>query len=146
MNSEMSGRGAETVRIASAEAVSAWLADNASLTESLLTNLSLENHGYSVEIVLRRITDRVGRLLEEESDVVIRLDAVEELSLLGSLNAVMVENPDRINWGLSEVSTVTLAPEGNAYRLHIRWEDDRKIEVLSHRVSMEASDSGGDSK
>ncbi|MFF2843415.1 hypothetical protein [Paenarthrobacter sp. NPDC057981] len=81
------------MRIGSAEAVSAWLADNASLTESLLTNLSPENHGYSVEIVLRRITDRLGRLHEEESDVVFRLDAVEELSLVGNLNAVMIKTP-----------------------------------------------------
>ncbi|MDP9935011.1 hypothetical protein J2T11_001351 [Paenarthrobacter nicotinovorans] len=75
------------MRIGSAEAVSARLADNASLTDYLLTNLSLEKHGYSVEIGLRRITDRLGRLLEEESAVVCRLDAVEELSLVANLNA-----------------------------------------------------------
>ncbi|MFJ4287948.1 hypothetical protein ACIPY0_20085 [Paenarthrobacter nicotinovorans] len=75
------------MRIGSAEAVSARLADNASLTDYLLTNLSLEKHGYSVEIGLRRITDRLGRLLEEESNVVCRLDAVEELSLVANLNA-----------------------------------------------------------
>jgi len=117
------------------ETFMSWLKANDSLSESLLHNLSLEKYGYSVLAVFRRIIDNDGHVLSAPYDIEIHLEAVDSLTLVGALMDVSVKHPEEVNWGFSEVSLVTLEPEGDRFRLRVIWEGwDRKIEILCRRA------------
>lgn len=103
------------------------------LGECLLLELSLIRFGFGVRLVFDNIWAAEGRvrddLGEREERLVIELMGVQRLVLEGNLSQEMIDDPDEINWGLSEVAQVRAVPCAAGLRLRLSWEDDRSIVV-----------------
>ena len=118
------------------EEITGWLDGAGGLSESLLDELTLTRHGYSVHLALKVIIDRDGQVLDKPLRVTFDLDGVHLLSLCGGLTPSMVDHPERINWGLSEVALVRVVPHPRGVLFEALWEDTRKVEVICAQVSM----------
>jgi hypothetical protein len=119
------------------EALGARLREVDNLEESLLTGLELTHHGYSAEVRFEHL--RRGKPVPETSQVTVVMEAVATLHLTGGLSESMVQHPERINWGLSEVSQVSAYEAGPGVGLLVQWEDDREIRVEAARVRFKAA-------
>lgn len=124
------------MRLTGVEAVNGWLVEASGLSEALMTALFLENHGYSLRVVFTQVIDVNGRVLEQPRAVELTLDAVDMLSLHGGLTAQMIDHPELIDWGLSEVAHVGVTRLGSTVRLEASWEGERRLEVHCHEVSL----------
>lgn len=109
--------------------------------ECLLTGIRCEGQGVVVHLDFEYVWDASGpdggRLLEKPRPVTLTLEAVQEFQLQNNLTKAMVAEPDRIDWGLSELARVRVeADPGSPHsRLIVEWEGDlRKIEVLCGTV------------
>jgi hypothetical protein len=107
------------------------------LEESLLSALELTHHGYSAELRFAHL--RGGRPVPETSLVTVVMEAVWVLRLTGGLSDEMVQHPERINWGLSEVALVSAYSADPGVGLLVAWEDKREIRVEAARVRFNAS-------
>jgi hypothetical protein len=107
------------------------------LQESLLTALELTRHGYSAELRFAHL--RRGRPVPETSQVTVVMEAVSALRLNGGLSEAMVQHPERINWGLSEVALVSAYAAEPGVGLLVAWEDEREIRVEAARARFNAS-------
>lgn len=124
-------------QLTSVEEINGWLAATGGLGEALLDELSLTRHGYSVHVAFMPVVVREGRrVLDQSTRVTFELEGVLDLHLRGALTQGMLENPEAINWGLSEVALVKLAPVAEGIRFDVRWEGDRRIHVFCARVSL----------
>ncbi|MEI2809997.1 MAG: hypothetical protein V9F00_07300 [Nocardioides sp.] len=108
------------------------------LSESLMKELCLVNHGYSVRIVFSVIVDPEGRVLDEPLDVGVDLAGVQRLTLKGGLTARMLEHPEEIGWGLSEVALVRVTSANGDVRFEALWEGNRRIEVVCRQATLVA--------
>jgi hypothetical protein len=107
------------------------------LEESLLNAVEVTHYGYSAELRFAHL--RRGRPVSETRQVTLVMEAVSALRLDGGLSEAMVEHPDRINWGLSEVARVSAyAAEPGVGRL-VAWEGEREIRVEAARARFHAS-------
>jgi hypothetical protein len=109
------------------------------LSESLLNSLRLETFGYAVRAEFELVVVRGSLTAEPRPQITLQFEAVESMTLVGGLTARMVEHPEEINWGLSEVSLVRITPEESGVHAEIRWERERRIEITCARVTLEAS-------
>lgn len=119
------------------DALNAVLGEVDNLEESLLTSLELTHHGYSAELRFTHL--RLGRPVPESSLVTVVMEGVSALRLTGGLSESMVQHPERINWGFSEVAKVSAYPARPDIGLLIAWEAKRKIRVEAARVQFSAS-------
>lgn len=117
------------MKIESIEGISRWLEQSGGLFEALLRELRLVHHGYSVHIEFSVIVDVEGRLLDAPREVGLDLSGVQHFTLEGGLTGSMLEDPDSINWGLSEVAGVHVAPSAEGLQVEVRWEGERRIEI-----------------
>lgn len=103
------------------------------LDECLLIEMALTQFGYGVRLAFNHIWASEGHvrpdLDQREERVIIELSAIQRLVLEGGLSQHMIDHPDRINWGLSEVATVHAEPCEAGLRLLLLWEQDRKIVI-----------------
>jgi hypothetical protein len=107
------------------------------LEESLLSALELTHHGYSAELRFAHL--RRGRPVSETSQVTLVMEAISALRLDGGLSEAMVQHPDRINWGLSEVALVSAYSAEPGVGLLVAWEGEREIRVEAARARFHAS-------
>lgn len=124
------------MKLETLEEINDWLPRVDNLWESLMDQLSLTNFGYSARVVFTLIIDRNGRVLDQPLQVTFDLDGVQELSLHGALTPRMREHPERINWGLSEVARVRVAPTDDGVRFEALWEGERRVEIQCRRVTL----------
>lgn len=75
-------------------------------------------------------------MLDEPVQVKFDLEGVQELSLPGALTPRMLEHPERINWGLSEVARVRVAPSDDGVRFEALWEGERRVEIQCRRATL----------
>jgi hypothetical protein len=118
------------------DALDAALREVDSLEESLLTALELTHHGYSAELRFAHL--RRGQPVRETSQVTIVMEAVSALRLRGGLSEKMVQHPEQINSGLSEVALVSAYSAESGVGLLVAWEDQREIRVEAARVRFNA--------
>jgi hypothetical protein len=119
------------------EALNALLREVDNLEESLLTGLELTHHGYSVDVRFEHL--RRGKPVPQTSQVTVVMEAVSALHLTGGLSETMVQHPEQINWGLSEVAHVSAYEARHGVGLLVEWEDDREIRVEAARVRFNAA-------
>jgi hypothetical protein len=124
------------MKLETLEDINDWLAQADNLWESLMDELSLTDFGYSARAVFTLVIDRNGRVLEQPSQVTFDLEGVQELSLHGALTPRMLEHPELINWGLSEVARVRVAPVEDGVRFEALWEGERKVEIHCRRATL----------
>jgi hypothetical protein len=125
------------MKIDSQEAISRWLEDSGGLYEALLTELRLTKHGYSVHIKFSVIIDREGRVLDSPLNVEFDFEGVQRLTLEGDLSEYMLDHPEEINWGLSEVTLVRVLPTEDGIRFEAGRESGRRIEIQCRRATLE---------
>lgn len=103
------------------------------LDECLLLEMTLTQFGYGVRLTFDHIWASDGHVRQDlgqrEERLVIELSAVERLLLEGDLTKAMIDHPEAINWGLSEVAGVRAQPCEAGLRLLLSWESDRKIVI-----------------
>lgn len=107
--------------------------------ECLLIAFSSCKFGYSVEFQLNQIwadRDVLRPDLDDRIDLVrLCFCGVQRLEFIGGLNSYMLQHPEYINWGLTEVSWVQVEPssagenEAALMKISFLWESQRRIEV-----------------
>jgi hypothetical protein len=108
--------------------------------DCLLSGMSLIDFGYSLKFTFNYIWTEGHHIrpsiLENPCPVIITLEGVDQMTLLGGLTPAMKDRPDLINWGLSEVSQVVCTDHEDRAVLSVRWEGDRRIDVIftSYRI------------
>lgn len=125
------------VHLADARSLSDALRQFDNLEECLLLSLGLVHHGYTAELRFEHL--RRGRAVPETAFVTVTMEAVSTLRLVGGLSRSMVEHPENINWGLSEVALVNSYPATAGIGLKVAWESDRLIIVEAARASISVS-------
>lgn len=118
--------------------------------QCLLREVRLVRFGTELELEFEYIWDdhrADGVLLAEPFPrVVIRLEVVDSVDMRLELPPGLLEDPNEVNWGLSEVAMVRvekLPHEDRRHRLEVRWETDRRITATFRR--MRIHDVGGES-
>ncbi len=118
-------------------ALDAALQEVDNLEESLLTALELTHYGYSAELRFAHL--RRGRPVPDTSQVTVVMEAVSALRLTGGLSEAMIQHPEQINWGLSEVAQVVAYPAEPGIGRLVAWAGEREIRVEAARVRFDAS-------
>lgn len=126
------------MKVHTAEGISRWLEQFGALSEALMKELCLVNYGYSVHVEFSVVVDLGGRVLDDPLHVGFDLDGVQSLTLVGGLTSSMLEHPENINWGLSEVARVRVASSDDGIRFEARWEGERLIEVHCRQATLTA--------
>lgn len=124
------------MKIDTAEGISRWLKQSGGLSEALMKELRLVSFGYSVHVEFSVITDPEGHVLGEPLDVGLDLDGVQRLTLEGGLTSRMLEHPEEINWGLSEVAQVRVSPSEDGVHFEALWEGERRVEVHCRQATL----------
>lgn len=124
------------MKLESLDEINDWLPQVDNLWESLMDELSLTHFGYSARVVFTLVIDRNGRVLEQPLQATFDLEGVQELSLHGALTPRMLEHPDRINWGLSEVARVRVTPADDGILFEALWEGERRVEIRCRRATL----------
>lgn len=115
------------------ETIQSALERHRHLEESLLLELHLVHHGYSVELAFAPWAGDQSAATRASAErplvVTFRLDGVSSLEIVGGLTDTMLANPDKIDWGLSEVAVVEVDDIESAPCLRVLWEGERRIIV-----------------
>lgn len=128
------------MHLADARSLSDALRDFHNLEECLLLSLRLTHYGYTAELRFEHL--RRGRQVPETAFVTVTMEAVSALRLVGDLSTSMVDHPENINWGLSEVALVDAYQATSGIGLKVAWEGERSITVEAVRASISASPAG----
>lgn len=107
--------------------------------ECHLIAFATREFGYSIDFQLNQIwadRDVLRPDLDDRIELVrLCFCGVQRLEFIGDLNSYMLQHPECINWGLTEVSCVRIVPsaagESDAALIKIAflWESQRRIEV-----------------
>jgi hypothetical protein len=102
------------------------------LEESLLVEMAQTHHGYSFRLVFK-LWDVPGFLRSDlpkgAHHLTVEMQGVQRLRLEGGLSQVMLEHPEGIDWGLSEVALVRAEPSSYGLQLQVLWEGERQIVI-----------------
>lgn len=108
--------------------------------ESLLVEMALTHHGYSARLAFNLTWASEGVLRPDldkrEQRLTIEMQGVQRLHLEGGLSQSMLDHPEAINWGLSEVSLLRAQPCAAGLQLHVLWEDERSIVIEAQSASV----------
>lgn len=110
-----------------------------SFEECLLDDVRWLRFGSQIDLVFNYVWDEGGqvrdRVLEEPRLVTVRCFGVQELMLSNHLTQAMLDEPDRLNWGLSEVAVVRFEPRrldgGDGVQVAVLWEGGRALHVIA---------------
>ncbi|MBT0993213.1 hypothetical protein KIN34_02775 [Cellulomonas sp. DKR-3] len=103
-----------------------------------MTRIEFAHHGYSVHLTFSMVIDgKTGRPRQVSRAVRIELDGVQLFMLHGGLNIYMLEHPENIDWGLSEVAHVSIAELQGGIQCDVKWEGDRSISVECRGVVLQ---------
>lgn len=87
--------------------------------------------GYGLELVLNYVWSEDGTVrpdaVEKPRLVVLRLLGLESLEFRGGLSPAMKQEPEAINWGLTEVASVRAKEAPSEMAIAVEWESERKI-------------------
>ena len=101
--------------------------------ECLIHDFRWTNWTYSVEVTFDYVWDPAGRVRRDVDSepllVALRLKGVESLRFVGALTDGMKREPERINWGLSEVAGVSATERAGFLVIRIDWEGERHFEI-----------------
>jgi hypothetical protein len=120
--------------------------------ECLLREVRLTRFGtelkFEFDYVWARNESADWRIADRSSVVVVKLGLVEAVEMNLPVPEALVDEPERANWGLSEIALVQVeqAPQSRAvraaslrprYRLVVKWEGDRRIIAVFGRLTIE---------
>ena len=120
--------------------------------ECLLEEFRWRDAGRVLELELLYIwaDADAGAVLDDARRVVVRLGDAVAVTIESPLTAVMLENPDRLNWGVKEIAQLRVArptelaarPEGleDMLQLVAAWEGRGRIDILFRTMAIEELD------
>jgi hypothetical protein len=122
-----------------------------SFEECLLQEVRTARFGTAVKLYFAYIwddDDPDGRLVADEPrTVTLCLESVREVRFLTALPAGVLAEPERADWGLTEVALVRLEESSELLTAHrarsdapvqhlaVEWESDRRLDVIFERLS-----------
>jgi hypothetical protein len=124
------------IQLQGVDPIRGWLDSVGGLSEALLDELSLTDSGYSLRVVFKMVVDLNGAVLSVPTIAAFGFEGLEELRMHGALTSRMIERPEGISWGLSEVALVRASSAAGGAYFEILWEGDRRIEIECHRASL----------
>ncbi|PWN03039.1 hypothetical protein DJ010_11770 [Nocardioides silvaticus] len=108
--------------------------------ESLLVEMALTHHGYGVRLGFNLTWASEGVLRPDldsrEQRLTIEMRGVQRLHMEGGLSQRMLDYPEAINWGLSEVSLLRAEPCAAGLQLQVLWEGERRIVIDAQSASV----------
>jgi hypothetical protein len=117
--------------------------------ECLLRELRMTEFGITLELDFEYIwddEDATGATLAATSRLVtLALDLVQEVRVITAPPRAIVAEPERADWGLTEVALVRLMPSSDLLDKHheadvplhhlvVEWEGDRRVDVIFARL------------
>ena len=108
--------------------------------ESLLVEMALTHHGYAVRFAFNLTWASEGVLRPDldkrEQRLTIEMQGVQRLHMEGGLSQSMLDHPEAINWGLSEVDLVRAEECPNGVRLQVLAPNNRSIVIDAQSASV----------
>lgn len=108
--------------------------------ESLLVEMALTRHGYGVRLAFTLAWASEGVLRPDldrrEDRLTVEVLGVQRLHLEGGLTQVMLDQPEAIDWGLSDVSLLRAEPCPAGLQLQVLWEGERRIVIEAQSASV----------
>lgn len=116
------------------------------LGEWLLHDVRWLHFGTSVELLFNNVFDSSGAVradaLESPRLIAIRMRGVQIFNLSNGLSPAMLDEPERIDWGVSEVARVQAwncdLPSRSGVRLEVIWDGPRNLEVIAAGIQIVA--------
>jgi hypothetical protein len=114
------------------------------LSEWLLHDVRWIQFGFAIEILFNNVFDESGVVREDALGrphlTAIRLSGVQTFSVSNNLSTAMLDEPDQIDWGLSEVARVQAEefqlPDRLGVRLEILWDGPRRVEAVAAAIEI----------
>jgi hypothetical protein len=103
-----------------------------SFEECLFHDIRIFKYGFGFDLIFNVIrTNGAVRMqaLSMPALVTCRLLGVESISFVGGLTDAMKADPERINWGLSEISRVEQIDVPSRLGLSVLWEGPRRLDA-----------------
>jgi len=125
------------VDVADSEALNTAVRAFDNLEESLFRSLELVRYGYTVVLQFDHL--RLGRPVQDSALVTVTMEAVSAMRLVGALSTAMVQHPERINWGLSEVALVAAYQVPGGIGIKVQWENERSVTVEAAWASISST-------
>lgn len=112
--------------------------------ECLLKDIRWDRFGTTIHLDFDYIWDgggpEAGRIRDEPRRITLSLLGVQELKIHNALTAAILAHPERLDWGISEISRVRLEPapdtgnaaesKGGPHNLVVEWESERRIDAI----------------
>ena len=112
--------------------------------ECIIEDVRWREYGSVIDLVFLYIWDeehRVRKDIDSGPRIILRFSLVQEWHLYNALNSSMLENPECLNWGLSEVACVRIgeareftsaykSSPRSFYHAVIHWEGERRIDII----------------
>lgn len=107
--------------------------------ECIILNVRWLQYGYTFEIDFNMIWDENGKLRQDINEtklVTLNMIGVQEIFFNNSFSYSQLKNPEKMNWGMNEISRISVELMDNEahlelqfYRLRIHWEQSRAITI-----------------
>lgn len=120
--------------------------------ECILLDLIWQHQGTKIGLKFNYVWDRHGLIrsdLERDEIVIVWCEMVQSFSVYNDLSAPLIEHPDQIDWGLSEIASLrvngreaTLVEGHRLIDIALRWNDERRIDVTAVSFSIEHAPPG----
>jgi hypothetical protein len=110
-----------------------WLRGWNYFQECLLHDVRPVRFGFGINLVFNYAWTKEGNIREDVIErpqlATLSLLGVQYLRFSGGLTQGMLENPELINWGLSEISLVRQVECPDLLAIEVQWEGDREMRV-----------------
>jgi hypothetical protein len=116
------------------------------LQECLIKEISWAENQLEVIVKLAYIWTDAGEICftvkQEPRQLTLRFQIVNEFEMSNALTEAMLQEPGRINWGISEIAKLAIGPAQDSdefARAEFIWEWGRRIVILFRVLIMELS-------
>jgi hypothetical protein len=116
-----------------------------SLSECIIEDIVWRDFGLTIDVVIDYIYDDKGKVRTDSGPrrlLTLQFHLVQEIHFIAALNTVMLTEPDRVNWGINEISRVELVANSKLlprydsapvdfHHLAFHWEgEERSLDVV----------------
>ena len=119
------------------------------LQECIITKIGWSELGLELAVTLDYVWTDAGEICftvgEEPRQLMLRFQIVNEFRMFNALTTAMLQEPERINWGISEIAKFVIGPaqESDEFaKAEFVWEWDRRIVIWFRVLIMELSGAG----
>lgn len=89
--------------------------------------------GYGLDLTINVVREN-GRVRSDVFEaprlVTVRMLGVDRISFDGGLTEAMKQEPEKIDWGLTEIAQIVPLAVPSGYGLSVEWESARRLDVV----------------